>query len=1767
MDLKEKTPQSLQDSNSVLSKGSHPSSGNRSSTPKPPCRSETKNGSKVWRTPDKLKKTKLESNRSQRQSNRDDKEFRLRSIGAYDKYLKPQSLTLQKIYNIQIQNLFVGKSDKDVSEYLHKLVEDIMYLVRGLTTSRSRDDCFIAISTFAKFRTTKALFSCENFEKLTDILQDVFEEIMGLMPQSGEPFAPLRSILENFEAVRSLPIFAKLHKFLMYIVCTSILEKVGIKFSKAIFEQLHITASVKKQYTMGLSFLHCVLDTVLYVCETGYQCFKLGSIQPLFHSGGAYSDWIDEAYDLKRLSNFTSNLEAHGIKKCDYLYRLKVAIEKGQSILNQVKVQSPIDSKMVRSLLAEITYIRDSELTRKIASATRPAPFAVLLYGGSGIGKSLFCELILHYYQQIFGLPAGDEFIFTRNAADPFWNNFGTHCWGLVLDDVAFLDPKVVQGGDPTMLEMLQIINNVPYTPPQADLCDKGKTPLVCKVVVATTNTQHLNTVGQFSCPLAVQRRMPYVIDLQPKINYARDGVFLNPEATPLPIAGELPNIWDIVVKRVLPANDDRNHQMAKFEVVETFHEIKEFLTWFGGVAKQHEVNQKKAGLTASVFKDIKFCERCYLTESDCVCLTVQSDEEQVWYRPEVMKQYLSPRVELSSFDYYYQLFCIYLKCCVDTQWLRVMMIFFMVLSSVAEWWSCFSALVVMTSVCYFVDSRITYIDCFRWGLNHPIVRETVREKACFLGEKIKSKLSHPILPKIVVACGVVATGGMLFQLYRRLTKPSLKEQSVDDFGAHTLEKTGDSFNPWYNDNFELSRFDLSPKSLSYRALSMEQLDTIVSRNAVCFVLRSVTNGITKKTTNRAYCVGDHVYLTNAHAIPSGTFTLDVFSQSANGVSANLLGIKVTPGMVYIEKSRDIGFIYLRCRPPMRNMRNLFCTEPLKGKYKGYYISRNTDGAIERKTVANIEYRESLRNDTLNSETPSWMGYVKVPTQIGDCGSILLASSPIGPIILGIHYLGGADVVAATKVDVGMIQRAYDAFNACVIEPSNPTISSETSSNVLGPLHKKSVFRYLDDGLASVYGTFEGFRPARKTEVKDTVLRPQMEQNGYKTEYGPPDFKGYGPWRAAALQMINPAVRADSDILAICVNSYIKDILDNLPKGELERIKIIDLHLATNGAPGVKYVDGIKRSTSAGFPWNKSKKFFLNFIEGTDEVEFNGEIKSRVCVILEKYSRGELYAPIFTGSLKDEPTKQKVRLFCGAPIDWSLVVRMYMLTLVQVVQRNPLVFEAAPGTVVQSMTWHKFWCFLTCFSASKMICGDYGAFDKRMGAWIILAAFDVYIAICKAAGWPEVDLRALRCIGEDVAFAWVNFDGDLVQFMNVNPSGWPLTVIINCTSNSLYMRYCYYVLNPEHEVRSFVSNVHLLTYGDDNIMGVSPRAEWFNHTAISVTLADIDVKYTMADKKAESVPYVSISESSFLKRTWRFDEDMGCYLAPLAEESIIKSLMVCVASKSISAEHQAMEIISAAHREYFNYGKVKFLEMEKFLRDLVVGAELGQYVVKSSFPSWEHLRDEFFKASEQVELEVQSEDEEELVNLFDALPACLQSEIMDLTPCACVRCEKVDCPFRFSTEHDVYLICMQCERCFDAGSPCHEQYYCDLCYIGMPAGGVYTCGENVCIECAMDMLEPQSLDEYEVSATRALWESRCSPHCGNIELFFGHPYLAFFFVFCVVFVYYLCIGLLIGGFVACTVNARRANRIDEFMKDWKVILVLLVMTLCRMFIK
>jgi hypothetical protein len=288
--------------------------------------------------------------------------------------------------------------------------------------------------------------------------------------------------------------------------------------------------------------------------------------------------------------------------------------------------------------------------------------------------------------------------------------------------------------------------------------------------------------------------------------------------------------------------------------------------------------------------------------------------------------------------------------------------------------------------------------------------------------------------------------------------------------------------------------------------------------------------------------------------------------------------------------------------------------------------------------------------------------------------------------------------------------------------------------------------------------------------------------------------------------------------------------------------------------------------------------------------------------------------------------------------------------VVKFIQDHGLELECAVGLNAFGPVWHDVTKYLTVYGPDRMIAGDYKAFDKTASAKAMMCAFETLVGVARLAGYDEYSLTIMEGIATEIAYPVYEFNGVILQAFGSNPSGHPLTVIVNNLINSLYLRYAYYTLHAGEDVPLFHEQVSALCYGDDNVMGVSPMETKFTHTAVSKVLGDAGITYTMADKTSESVPLISLKDINFLKRGFRYEVDLDRYVAPIEEASISK-LLHNVKGKKASPADVSFMAIHTANREFFLHGRDVFEEKRSQLE------QVGRRHFGSLFelPSWEEL--------------------------------------------------------------------------------------------------------------------------------------------------------------------------------------------------------------------
>jgi len=1566
--------------------------------------------------------------------------------------------------------------DRHIDTDVLSLVEDLGLLVIQLVRSRSLVDSSMAIITFLKLRSGGSMIG-----NLADVLDVIIQDVAGPQIQADEDITDdiltkvtdFRAFIGNWESVKDSSVVKRAIKLFRYAAAVGVCAHVGIKLDK------HTLESCKSEaggMFAGPNFLCALLDTVALFLQRALMFLKTGKWETFFHGPTSYSQWFDGCQVLKRHHQFIGNLEAHGSSYHEFVRNLSASIEVGRSILKFGEHTSGYELTAIKRLLNEMLMIQASVLTYTAAQESRRPPFSLLVHGGSSVCKSTFVDMLFHYGGQKMNLPTTSDFKYTRNPSIDFWSGWNSSKWFIALDDVAYVNPdSAIQ--DLSLMEIIQLINDVPMVPNQAALEDKGKNPVRARMVVGTTNTKHLNAHAHFACPLAVQRRMPFVVTVQPKPEYARDDAptMMDPLKLP-PITDDWPDFWVISVDKVVPVGEDGR---ATFESIHVFSDVHRFLDWLGETMDLFHQVQTKARVGCAAMQGFKLCHTCNRVQ--CACPKLQNDESKIFkgYRMPVgfkvgesFKLLETEGNEQWVYTYEYDLQAnhnyvlttqIFSKKKLVREWTSVATLrgpsdeadeaempqleseeiaMAEVLSQVVSHHSMQAGRGMTRAVTwcalkyidwYMASATVRYIthSAMGWRVCRKLamgtlsfVRTNKRSFYQYCGSMVRDAYIAPkwrkVLKGIAVASALAATVFTVVSIGRSFRKTEtrackrcylpccrkaeqwvevckacqagkskpvktlemcedcndvlsdagLEEQGLRQSVADSTFKTTEKENVWKRDDYQTSSFDTTDVNVSYAALPRDQLMQLVQRNMARI---KVSNG-EKIREGNALCVGGHLWVTNNH-----TFYMDGDLKVSLLIEGTPMG--ATPNVTFVIRQHEIfrdpgsdqAWFMVMCWSPKRDLRQLIRKPTLAGMYRAAYTGYAKTIAPQELVVAAVQLGK-VSHEGLAQDMDAWHGNAQLPTTVGDCGMPLVVHKPQSAI-LGLHMLGNASgTVWASALDSDKVERAVAHFDRPIIQSGSPVISAPSKEKSVGQLRMFSPLRWLEEGSVTVYGSYTGFQATPRSKVGPTLLGTRiLEERKWDVDAVRPELRDWRPWRLALVDVANQQHGAiDSVKLRACAKAYVKDVLTALPVEALQTLQVLSNEAVVNGIAGVKFIDKMNFKSSMGEPYCKAKKHFL---EGDINVKyFNPEVLDRIAHIETCYARGQRACPVFSGQLKDEPRSRakvaagKVRVFTGAPADWSFVVRKYLLTTVKVIQENPFVFEASPGCATQTLEWEQYFDYLTRHGVDRLIAGDYGKFDKKMAALLILEAFWILSEILREAGWTEEELIVIHCIAEDTAYSVVNFGGDLVEFFGSNPSGHPLTVIINCLVNALYMRYCYLELSPLKlkgyaQVENFKKHVNLLTYGDDNAMGVSPLASWFNHTAIQETLASIGVEYTMADKESESRPFIHIREVSYLKRTWRWDDDIGAVVCPLEVASIHKMLTVGTPSETESPEVHMASLITAAVNEWFWYGKETFERERAWLWNLALEAGIHHEVKAKSFPTWSELCARFEKSS------------------------------------------------------------------------------------------------------------------------------------------------------------------------------------------------------------
>jgi len=521
-----------------------------------------------------------------------------------------------------------------------------------------------------------------------------------------------------------------------------------------------------------------------------------------------------------------------------------------------------------------------------------------------------------------------------------------------------------------------------------------------------------------------------------------------------------------------------------------------------------------------------------------------------------------------------------------------------------------------------------------------------------------------------------------------------------------------------------------------------------------------------------------------------------------------------------------------------------------------------------------------------------------IQTVSGDCGAVLVAfDKNFHNKIFGIHCAGLSDPhyqgygTPVTRNFLQYLERNLVCANAeATMSPptlGNEGLQLEVNTCMNGrnmwscvPRIEGNFYPVGTDSKRLFQGTETKILPS---PVHGVIQVPTMAPAVLKPVHIDGQF--VDPMRNARMKASPVSPPLDLQILEECANDFFQMI------GSSDRDQIIlTYEQAITGIEGDDCYPPIKRSTSPGYGWEKKGKGKTHWLGEDEYVLDNVELRAKYDELLDKCKAGIRPGTVWCDTLKDERRSldkiaaAKTRLFSCGEMAFTILFRQYFGGYIAHMTRNKIDVESCVGVNVYSLDWSRIVQKLQQVGR-KVLAGDFTNYDGTLHPdilWIVLDGINEWdnapfeVCTIRRAIWSEI-VNSIHLV-DNVFYMW----------NHSQPSGCPMTTVLNCSYHSISARYVYLECArrncPEKASLDFFrSLIRHFNYGDDDVWSIADEiVAWFNQVTISEAYSRIGMKYTDEAKSGELVPYRELCEIDFLKRKFRWDSAQCRYRAPLA---------------------------------------------------------------------------------------------------------------------------------------------------------------------------------------------------------------------------------------------------------------------------------------------
>jgi hypothetical protein len=332
--------------------------------------------------------------------------------------------------------------------------------------------------------------------------------------------------------------------------------------------------------------------------------FVIGGLKK-YLTNGSYSGFLYSDDQLGELDMTVSTLQAQfkyvkpgnlgkftGLDENTFDQELQRAISSGEKL---VLLYDGPTKKFVMDKVRMLRQLHCDFIQTRAAGGLRIAPFAYLIAGSTGLGKSSVNEILMRYILASNGFNHQDQFIVTLNSQDKYYSTYRSYINGVIFDDFANVNKEFVEESPCDTL--LKFINNIPFYLNMAELELKGTVVAEPKVVGVTTNVNDIDSTTYSNQPSSIMRRLKVHIYAKVKPEFQKEGTIeIDPSKVQAKFGNTVlaPDIWtfSVYVVRVVatprpPKLDDKEVHLHRDD---NWH--MEFVQWNGRDMKDATINE-----------------------------------------------------------------------------------------------------------------------------------------------------------------------------------------------------------------------------------------------------------------------------------------------------------------------------------------------------------------------------------------------------------------------------------------------------------------------------------------------------------------------------------------------------------------------------------------------------------------------------------------------------------------------------------------------------------------------------------------------------------------------------------------------------------------------------------------------------------------------------------------------------------------------------------------------------------------------------------------------------------------------------------------------------------------------------------------------------------------------------------------------------------------------------------------------------------------------